>query len=48
MSKAKTKEIRLDVPADMHKQLARVAKTEGSSIASVVRRAIQQAMKEGQ
>jgi hypothetical protein len=44
---SKTKEIRLDVPADLHKWLSAVATTEGSSIAVVVRRALIKAKKEG-
>lgn len=37
---AKTKEIRLDVEASKHRRLAELAKREGSSIAVMVRRAI--------
>lgn len=37
---AKTKEVRLDVEAAKHKRLSEIAKRDGSSIAVVVRRAI--------
>jgi len=40
MAKIKTKEIRVDVPAAVHKYLTAQAKAEGSSISSLVRRAI--------
>lgn len=44
---SKTKEVRLDVPADLHKWLSNLAASEGSSIAVVVRRALIKAKKEG-
>ena len=40
MAKTKTREIRVDVPIPLHRHLAAQAKAEGSSISSLVRRAI--------
>lgn len=40
MAQAKLKEVRLDLVPERHKRLKAIAKSEGGSIAVVVRRAI--------
>lgn len=46
MGKVRKYEVRLDVPADVHKWLVAQAKAEGSSVAVLVRRAIYEMRKQ--